>query len=706
MTTLNRLRNVGISAHIDSGKTTLTERMLFYSGRIHTIRDVRGNDGGATMDSDPIERRRGITIASAATRVEWDEHQINIIDTPGHVDFTVEVERSLRVLDGAVLVLCSVGGVQSQSLTIDRQMRRYGVPRIAFINKMDRMGANPDRVISQLRERLNANPVALQLPIGVEGEFVGVVDLVDRQAVFFEGLHGEVIHRDVIPNDLLERAESARKEMLETLALFDETLLESIAGGENPASDQIRDVIRQATIARQITPVLMGSAFKNKGVQEVLSAITRYLPSPEERDVFAIDGRDGRDQIQQCDRPQPASVRLNSDPKAPLVAMAFKTVIEKFGQLTYLRVYQGTIRKGESYRCARTGKRVRFGRLVRMHADQLEDIDMATAGDIIGVVGIDCASGDTFTSSECRLSLENIHVADPVMQLAIAPEQRKDADRLAKALDRFRREDPTFQVSTDSETGETLIAGMGQLHLDVYIERIESDYGCRCVVGHPRVAYKERPTKSVSFEHRLKKMTGGPGMFAQITGRLELLPDDMDEGFAFEDQITGGRIQARHINAVQDGFVQALQKGPIGHFEVVGAKLILVDGMEHKNDSSEMAFKLCARSAMRDVILPKAEVVLLEPVMRLSVEMPVEFQGSITGQLARKRGVVTSTDITSDGLCQIVAEVPLSELFDYSNELRSVTQGKGAFTMQPLTYRIAPAEVQAAVHASSRETVA
>ena len=690
MTNLDRLRNVGISAHIDSGKTTLTERILFYSGRIHSMREVRGGDGGATMDSDPIERKRGITIASAATSVDWKNHNINLIDTPGHVDFTVEVERSLRVLDGAVFVLCSVGGVQSQSLTVDRQMRRYGVPRIAFINKMDRTGANPQRVIDQLHERLDANPVALQIPIGGESGFVGVVDLVTMKAVTFDGEHGHKVRRDAIPGDLLADAESARIKMLESLSMLDESLLESYSNGGEISVDLIRSVIRQATINHKLTPVLMGSAFKNKGVQEVLDAITMYLPSPKERQVLAIDNAAEDTEGSQV------SVRLTSDAALPTVAMAFKTVVEKFGQLTYLRVYQGRLSRGEVYRCARTGKSVRFGRLVRLHADRREEIETADAGDIVGVVGIDCASGDTFTDLDSRLSLENIRVAEPVMRLSIAPDRREDAHKLSKALERFRREDPTFQVTTDPETGDTLIAGMGQLHLDVYIERIETDYGCKCVVGHPRVAYKERPTRSIPFEYRLKKMTGGPGTFAHIVGRLEVLPEDAEDDFEFVDQITGGRIQSRYINAVRAGFAEGLRAGPVGRFEVVGAKLVLQDGAEHQNDSSERAFSQCAREAMRKVILPEADVVLLEPIMQLNVEVPDSFQGTVVGHLTQRRAGVTSTQ-SNDGFCQIVAEAPLAEMFEYSSQLRSITQGKGTFSMQPLTYRQAPTGVQESV---------
>ena len=689
MTTLNRiqqLRNIGISAHIDSGKTTLTERMLFYSGRIHRLREVRGGDGGATMDSGAIEKQRGITIMSAVTSVDWNEHTINVIDTPGHVDFTVEVERSLRVLDGAVLVLCSVGGVQSQSLTVDRQMRRYRVPRIAFINKMDRTGADPQRVIAQMRERLETNAVALQIPIGSESDFEGVVDLVTMKAIYFDGEFGETRRRTEIPDSLLDAASSARAELLESLSLLDDSIMETVLSGQQPSSDEIRRVIRAATIAHLLTPVLLGSAYKNKGVQEVLDAATMYLPSPKEREVFANDNS-------KLENGLSTKIRLSSDDEQPAVAMAFKTVVEKFGQLTYLRVYQGRIEKGQAYQNARTGKSVRFGRLVRLHADQREEIECGMPGDIIGVVGVECASGDTFTASGCDLSLENIMVAEPVMQLSIAPEKRDDADKLGKALDRFRKEDPTFRVTTDPETGETLIAGMGQLHLDVFVQRIEDDYDCKCVVGHPRVAYKERPTASVEFEHTLKKMTGGPGQFARIVGRLEVLPDDSPENFVFEDTIVGGRVERKFIAAVQKGVLNSLQRGPLGQFEVVNVKFTLCDGGQHEKDSSEIAFRDCASQAMRKIVFPKAKFVLLEPIMKLTNEVPSEFQGAVTGYLGRKRGLVTSSEVNENS-CVIVAEVPLAELFDYANSIRSMTQGNGDFTMEPCGYREVPKNVQ------------
>ena len=678
---IERLRNVGISAHIDSGKTTLTERMLFYGGRIHKIREVRGGDGGAFMDFDPIEKRRGITIASAVTRVDWNDHAINIIDTPGHVDFTIEVERSLRVLDGAVLVLCASRGVQSQSLTVDRQMKRYGVPRVAFINKMDRLGANPDAVIAQMRDRLNDNAVAIQLPMGTENAFVGVIDLVAMEAVYFDGECGERVRREAIPTQFQSKADSARNRMLDHLAMLDDQLMETMLAGQQPVAEAIVRVIRKATLALQLTPVLFGSAYKNKGVQEVLDAITAYLPSPKEREVIAHDISDNQ-------------LQLECESDRPLVAMAFKTVVEKFGQLTFLRVYQGTLQKGAQIVNVRTGKPIRFGRLVRIHADKREDLDVAFPGDIVGVVGIDCYSGDSFADRGFDARLETFVVADPVIQLSIAPVNRDDADKLAAALARFVREDPTFNVSTASDSGETLIAGMGQLHLQVYVERIETDYDCECIVGTPSVAYQERPSRSVDFEHQFKKMTGGPGQFAYIVGRMD--PADGDEVFAFEETISGGRIEQRFIPAVRKGFEEALHGGPVGGFPVVGVAMTLADGKQHENDSSEMSFRNCAAQAMRDVILPAAGLRLWEPVMELEIEIPEAFVGAISGHVSRKRGVVSDSKAVGDNAI-VLATVPLAELFDYSNELRSMTQGTGTFSMTPAGYRPVPREVEEAV---------
>ena len=693
--TLQRIRNLGVSAHIDSGKTTLTERILYYSGRIHRMQEVKGNDGGATMDFMELERERGITIASAATSVEWKDHAINVIDTPGHVDFTVEVERSLRVLDGAVLVLCAVGGVQSQSLTVDRQMKRYKVPRIAFINKMDRTGADPFSVVEQIRDKLGVTPLMLQIPIGCEVNFEGIIDLVRMQAVYFDGSNGETIRREDIPAGLIEQAETARTEMLETLSMFSDELMVALLEESEIDESLVRKILRDATLAQEITPVMMGTAYRNKGVQELLDGIIAYLPSPLDREIDANDNKGAPDE----DGKQPV-VKLSADVDAPLVSMAFKTVVENFGQLTYFRIYQGRLRRGESYVNSRTGRSVRFGRMVRMHANDRVELEEATAGDIIAVVGVDCASGDTFCADGVNVSLENIFIAEPVIRLSVEPLKRDGADRLSKALDRFRREDPTFQVTTDQESGQTIIAGMGQLHLEVYIERIRREYRCELLVGEPRVAYRERPTQVVEFNHRHRKQTGGSGQYAHVVGRLEPLPDDAELTYEFVDEISGGRIPKEYIPKVNEGFRQSLVKGPLCECEVVGVRMVLVDGSYHDVDSSEMAFKICGFNCARDV-LKKAACALQEPIMKLEIEIPEEYQGPVTGHISSKRGIMTSAD-TRQNICVILATVPLASMFDYANELRSMTQGKGTFSMEFSHYGTVPKSIQEEVIAERR----
>lgn len=640
------------------------------------------------MDHMDLERERGITITSAATSVSWRDYDINVIDTPGHVDFTVEVERSLRVLDGAILVLCAVGGVQSQSLTVDRQMKRYKVPRIAFINKMDRTGANPDSVIEQMRDKLNVNAVPLQIQIGSEANFEGVIDLVEMEAVYFEGTKGEDVRRTEIPAELKDKAEEARAEMLEALSLYSDSLMEALLEESEVEVEDVKEIIREATLAQEITPVLMGTAFKDKGVQLALDAVVDYLPSPLERDIDAIDNNAEPAEGESG----PVKVTLSHDADAPLVAMAFKTVMETFGQLTYCRVYQGTIHKGESYTNTRTGQSVRFGRLVKMHADDREDVDLAGPGDIIAVVGVDCASGDTFTGDKVNYSLENIHVAEPVIRLSIEPAKRDGADKMAKALERFRREDPTFNVSTDEETGQTIIAGMGQLHLEVYIERIKREYKCECIVGEPRVAYRECPTKPVEYNFKHKKQTGGSGQYAHVVGKIEPLGEDAEAPYEFENNITQGRIPKEYIPAVDHGFQRALVKGPLCECEVVGVKASLEDGSYHDVDSSEKAFDTCAFNCMRES-LQKAKMALLEPIMNLEIEVPEEFQGPVTGHLSGKRGLINNSEV-NQGTSVVLAEVPLSNMFDYANELRSMTQGKGSFTMEFAKYKQAPSNVQ------------
>ena len=679
MENLRNVRNIGISAHIDSGKTTLTERVLFYAGKIHSVKEVRGE--GATMDHMELEKERGITITSAATTVQWQDKKVNIIDTPGHVDFTVEVERSLRVLDGAVLVLCAVAGVQSQSITVDRQMKRYNVPRLAFINKMDRTGANPDNVVALLKSKLHLNAVPLQIPIGAESSFEGVVDLIDMKAAYFDGDKGETVRLEPIPGHLREQAEVARQEMLEALSMVSDEVMALLLEEQDVPAGLIHKTLREAVIASQICPVLMGSAYKNKGVQLLLDAVSGYLPSPLDRAIFAKDNDNGM-----------AEVPLAADPDSPLVAMAFKLVEEPYGQLTYMRIYQGTIEKGKFYYNSRQRKKGRISRILRVHANEKEDIDSAGAGDIVAVMGIEPATGDTYCEEGTNVSLESIYAAEPVIDLAISPNKRADYDKLSKALNRFMREDPTFRVHVDQETSETIISGMGELHLEIYVERIKREYKVECTVGMPKVSYREAPTRTTSFDYKHKKQTGGSGQYAHIKGTMEPLPEDAPEPFVFDNEVTGGRIPSEYIPSVEKGFRMSLAKGPVAGYEVMGVKMVLLDGSYHDVDSSTMAFETCARDCFRETFR-KADPVLLEPIMKVEVEVPVEFQGPVSGSISSKRGVILGSESRS-GFAILNAEVPLSEMFGYSNDLRSMTQGKGSFSMEFLKYQKVPSRLQ------------
>ena len=673
-----RLRNIGISAHIDSGKTTLTERILYYTGRIHAIHEVRGKDGvGATMDSMELERERGITIASAATYCQWNDHEINIIDTPGHVDFTIEVERALRVLDGAVLVLCAVAGVQSQSMTVDRQMRRYKVPRIAFVNKCDRSGANPMRVTDQLREKLKHNAVLLQLPLGLEGDHEGIIDLVSMRACRFLGDNGERPEWGEIPPEYRLDAELRREMLLDAASMFSDELTEAILE-ERVTEDLVHEAIRRGTIARELTPVLLGSAYKNKGVQPLLDAITRYLPAPtdiaNEAHRILPDGTE-------------ETFTLTNDPADPFVAHAFKLEDGPYGQLTYMRVYQGTIRKGDTITNVRTGKKVKVGRLARMHASQMEDITEAAAGDIAALFGIECASGDTFTDGD-RVSLTSIHVPEPVVSLAVKPVDNKSQGRLAKALNRFTKEDPTFRTRQDEETGDTLILGMGELHLEVYLERIRREYGAEVETGRPLVSYRETITRPVRFDYTHRKQTGGSGQYGRIVGVME--PSE-DGEFHFESRVTGGNIPTEYIPAVEKGFLAMLQQGAYIGYPVQGLRIVLEDGAYHEVDSSDQAFQAAARGAFRKHY-PEGAPVALEPLMLVSVEGPAEFQGEIIGTLMQRRGIIQGTT-EDEGFVRVEAHVPLAEMFGYATVLRSATQGKAEFTMEFARYAPAPADV-------------
>lgn len=672
---LLRLRNIGISAHIDSGKTTLTERILFYTRRIHAIHDVKGKDGvGATMDFMELEKERGITIQSAATFCTWGGYPINIIDTPGHVDFTIEVERALRVLDGAVLVLCAVGGVQSQSITVDRQMVRYNVPRIAFINKCDRTGADPLRVARQLKEKLNHNPVLLQIPIGLENDHRGIIDLVKMKALSFNGDYGEEIIEGDIPPELQELAREKREEMLDSISLFSDALTEAILGEEPITEDMIIEAVRAGTLSLALTPVLMGSAYKNKGVQPLLNAVVKYLPAPPDIKNEALD----------LDREE-EQITLQSAPDQPLVMLAFKLEVSRYGQLTYVRLYQGTLNKGDTITNTRTGKRVKVGRLVRMHADEMEEIDTALTGDIVALFGIDCASGDTFTDGSVRYAMTSMHVPAPVISLAVKPKDKKAEMNLSKALARFTKEDPTFKVYLDEETSETVICGMGELHLDVYVERMRREYNAEIETGMPKVAYREAPTRKADFNYTHKKQTGGSGQFGRVAGFLE----PMAEGdFEFESKVTGGSIPTEYIPACEKGFKACLSKGAYAGFPVVGVKVTINDGASHSVDSSDMAFQQAAIGAFREAY-NRSNPILLEPLMKVVVETPSEFQGACLGSLNQRRGIILST--SEDGVFSTIeAEVPLSEMFGYSTVLRSSTQGKAEFTMEFARYSSVP----------------
>ncbi|MFP4180597.1 MAG: elongation factor G [Spirochaetaceae bacterium] len=676
---ITKLRNIGISAHIDSGKTTLTERILFYSKRIHAIHEVRGKDGvGATMDSMELEKERGITIASAATNVKWKDHPINIIDTPGHVDFTIEVERALRVLDGAILVLCSVGGVQSQSLTVDRQMKRYKVPRLAFINKCDRAGANPYRVRDQLEEKLDHNAILMQIPIGLEDKHEGVVDLVKMKAIYFRGDSGEEIVEEEIPSHLLQEAEERREIMLDAVSMYSDELMEAMLEGDI-TEDMIHEAVRRATLTQEITAVYMGSAYKNKGVQTLLDAVIRYLPNPTEMKTTALD----------LDRDE-EPVELVADPDKPTVALAFKLEDSQYGQLTYIRIYQGEVKKGDELYNVRSRKKFKVGRLIKMHADHMEEIKDAGAGEIAALFGIDCASGDTFTGDGLNYSMTSMYVPNPVIDLAVTPKDKKSADNMAKALNRFSKEDPTFRTYVDPESNQTIIQGMGELHLDVYVTRMKREYNALVETGMPQVAYREAISEPVNFDYTHKKQTGGAGQFGRVVGRIEPLETE-EKNYEFVNEIKGGVIPSEYIPACDKGFQNALEKGSLIGFPIVGVRVVLNDGQFHAVDSSEMAFQTASFMAFRQTY-PKANPVILEPIMKVSVEGPTEFQGNIFASINQRRGIIVST-VEEGSFFNVEAEVPLSEMFGYSTNIRSLTQGKAEYTMEFLKYGKVPQSI-------------
>ena len=687
-------RNIGISAHIDSGKTTLTERILYFTKRIHAIHEVRGKDGvGATMDSMELERERGITIQSAATFANWthsitgEKDTINIIDTPGHVDFTIEVERSLRVLDGAILVLTGVEGVQSQSITVDRQMKRYHVPRIVFVNKCDRSGANPLRVAVMLKEKLNHKPIVMQIPIGLEDQLKGVVDLVEMKAYYFEGANGDNVRITDIPEELKDQAQEYREKLVDCCADYNDQIMELAMEGKYGVDeidkDLIKKTIREQTISLELTPVFMGSAHKNIGVQKLLDGVIDYLPNPTEVENKALD-IDNNEQ----------EVVLKSEDNAPLVCYAFKLVNDRYGQLTYIRVYQGTIKKGDSIVNMATGKKVGVGRLVRMHADEMVDITEAGAGDIVALFGIDCASGTTFTDGKNKYNMTSMHVPNPVIELVIEAKNRDELDNMSKALNRFTKEDPTFQVEVDKESGQTIIKGMGELHLDVYIERMRREYHVDVQTGAPQVAYRETITRPAKFEYTHKKQTGGSGQFAKVVGEMRPMEveGDAENTYKFVNSVVGGRIPKEYIPSCDKGFQSCMEAGSLIGFPVVGIEMEVTDGAYHEVDSSDMAFQICARMAFRQAF-EKAGAQILEPIMKVEITTPTEFQGNVVGNISQRRGNIAGTS-EERGETTIEAEVPLSEMFGYATDLRSMTQGKAEFTMEFKKYAPVPRNIQ------------
>jgi len=678
---ISKMRNIGISAHIDSGKTTLSERILFYCNKIHTIHEVKGKDGvGAVMDNMELEKERGITIQSASTQVNWKDHTFNVIDTPGHVDFTVEVERSLRVLDGAILVLCSVGGVQSQSITVDRQLKRYHVPRIAFVNKCDRTGANPFKVRMQLREKLGLNAYMVEIPIGLEDKLEGVVDLIAMKALYFEGESGTELRVAEIPAHLVEEAEKYREELLDAASMFSDELMEAMLE-DTVTEDMINDAIRIGTLSEQFVPVFLGSAHKNKGIQPLLDGVVKFLPNPTEVKNYALDLDNNEEEV-----------LLSCDEKSPTVSLGFKLEDGQYGQLTYVRIFQGSIKKGDELFNTRSRKKFKVGRLVRMSSNTMEDINEGVPGDIVALFGVDCASGDTFCSPSVNYAMTSMFVPDPVISLAITPKDKKSSDQMAKALNRFTKEDPTFQTYVDPESNQTIIKGMGELHLEVYVERMKREYKAEVETGMPQVAYRESITQQAEFNYTHKKQSGGSGQYGRVAGFMEPLAD---KDYEFVDAIKGGVIPNEYIPSCDKGFKASMQKGSLIGYPIVGVKCTINDGQYHPVDSSDIAFQQAAIGAFREAYL-KAKPVILEPIMKVSIEGPTEFQGNIFAVINQRRGIIVSS--TEDGtFSRVESEVPLSEMFGFSTILRSLTQGKAEFTMEFQKYGKVPTNISEAL---------
>jgi elongation factor G len=674
---------------------------LFYTGRIHEIHEVRGKDGvGAKMDSMDLEREKGITIQSAATYCVWngsqkqlDEFNINIIDTPGHVDFTIEVERALRVLDGAILVLDSGKGVQSQSITVDRQMKRYSVPRIAFVNKMDNPGANYERVADMLKEKLQHYPICIQVAMGAEDKFAGIIDAITQRAYFFEGEDGEKINETDIPAEYVEKAKAQRELIIQQLADVDDEMADKFLNEQPVTTEEIRAAVRRATLALKMTPVMCGSAFKNKGVQLLLDAVTYYLPCPTD----VVNEAHDQDNAE-------AKVIMESDTAKPFVGLAFKLQQDKYGQLTYFRVYQGKISAGDTiFNISNEHRKVRVPRMFRMHSDDREEIQTAEAGDIVAFYGVEAASGETFTDGKINVTMTSMHVPAAVISLAVAPKDRGAETNFSKALNRFTKEDPTFRVHQDEESQQTIISGMGELHLDIYMERMRREYNCEVVAGKPQVAYRETINQRAEIAYTHKKQTGGSGQFAKVAGFIEPLPEDAVETYEFVDEIVGGTIPREFIPACDKGFREAIKKGSLIGFPVVGVRATINDGAAHAVDSSEMAFKTAALQGFREAYAA-AKPIVLEPIMKVEIEAPTEFQGAVVGQVNQRRGVILET-VSSD-VVTVTAHVPLNAMFGYSTDLRSATQGKGNFTMEFAKYAPVPKQEQDEMVKKHREKIA
>lgn len=649
-----------------------------------------------------LEREKGITIQSAATFCDWkkvehgkeETYHINLIDTPGHIDFTIEVERALRVLDGAVMILCAVSGVQSQTITVDRQMRRYNIPRISFINKMDRMGANPFKAVDQINHKLRIPAAALQVPIGSEDTFQGVVDLIRMVAIYNDGPKGEIIREtDVIPEEVKALAEERRAMLIETLADVDDEMANIFLDEQTPTQEQIKAAIRRATIALKFTPVLMGSALADKSVQPMLDAVCDYLPNPAEVENLALDKR-------RAEKP----VKLVSYNSLPFVGLAFKLEESNYGQLTYIRVYQGTLKKGLNVFNARTDKKVKIPRIVRMHSNEMEDVPEIGAGEICAVFGVECASGDTFTDGNLPYSMTSMFVPDPVISLSIKPKTTKDGSNFSKAMSRFQREDPTFRVHVDAESQETIISGMGELHLDIYVERMRREYRVEVETGKPQVAYRETITEEAKFDHTLKKQTGGAGDFARVVGFMDpILPGPNGYGPSkFESQVTGGSVPEKYLFACEKGFIDACEKGPLIGHPVLGAHMVVNDGATHVTDSSELAFRNATMQAFRKGF-KEAKPQVLEPLMKTTITAPNEFQGNIIGLLNKRNAIINETDIGPEDFT-LIADCSLNAMFGFSSQLRAATQGKGEFGMEFSHYSPAPGQLQYVLNTSFLKT--